>query len=181
MRSRLSKHVKGIKGAEDIYEVVVGPICDPFFTYRPGIVQSLSRCSYTVNIKLTGRLQRNSSSLVKFEQQQRVGISSEVFWESLFVFLRVFFFMGTEGNVEERMTTSEYLAQLLKDKKQLQSFPNAFVHLERILDDGMYSACTTYACMFCACTVIVYFKFPCLHLCTCVRMYFVIIALNIKV
>jgi hypothetical protein len=39
----------------------------------------------------------------------------------------------------EKMTeinTTEYLAQLLKDKKQLAAFPNVFLHLERILDEG---------------------------------------------
>ena len=32
--------------------------------------------------------------------------------------------------------TTEYLAQLLKDKKQIAAFPNVFIHLERILDEG---------------------------------------------
>lgn len=32
--------------------------------------------------------------------------------------------------------TTEYLAQLLKDKKQLAAFPNVFIHLERLLDEG---------------------------------------------
>lgn len=32
--------------------------------------------------------------------------------------------------------TTEYLAQLLKDKKQLAAFPNVFTHLERLLDEG---------------------------------------------
>jgi len=31
---------------------------------------------------------------------------------------------------------SEYLAQLLNDKKQLQALPNVFVHVEKILDEG---------------------------------------------
>ncbi|XP_054716729.1 protein held out wings-like [Uloborus diversus] len=31
--------------------------------------------------------------------------------------------------------TADYLAQLLKDKKQLAAFPNVFLHLERLLDD----------------------------------------------
>ena len=34
------------------------------------------------------------------------------------------------------INTTEYLAQLLKDKKQLAAFPNVFIHLERILDEG---------------------------------------------
>lgn len=42
--------------------------------------------------------------------------------------------MGTENNKDER-STPEYLSQLLKDKKQLQAFPNVFVHMERLLDD----------------------------------------------
>ena len=33
--------------------------------------------------------------------------------------------------------SSEYLAQLLSDKKQLQIFPpKMFIHLEKILDEG---------------------------------------------
>lgn len=31
--------------------------------------------------------------------------------------------------------TTEYLAQLLKDKKQIAAFPNVFTHLERLLDE----------------------------------------------
>ncbi|XP_021377356.1 protein quaking-B-like isoform X9 [Mizuhopecten yessoensis] len=42
--------------------------------------------------------------------------------------------MGTETNKDER-NTPEYLAQLLKDKKQIQAFPNVFVHLEKLLDE----------------------------------------------
>ena len=33
-------------------------------------------------------------------------------------------------------STADYLAQLLKDKKQLAAFPNVFLHMERLLDDG---------------------------------------------
>jgi hypothetical protein len=33
---------------------------------------------------------------------------------------------------------ADYLAQLLKDKKQLAAFPNVFVHMERLLDDGKF-------------------------------------------
>jgi len=36
---------------------------------------------------------------------------------------------------DERLGTPEYLAQLMKDKRTLQAFPNAFIHLERVLDD----------------------------------------------
>jgi protein quaking len=36
-------------------------------------------------------------------------------------------------------STADYLAQLLKDRKQLSAFPNVFLHIERLLDDGLYS------------------------------------------
>ncbi len=36
----------------------------------------------------------------------------------------------------DEKNSPEYLAQLLKDKKQIQAFPNVFVHLERLLDEG---------------------------------------------
>lgn len=32
---------------------------------------------------------------------------------------------------------ADYLAQLLKDRKQLAAFPNVFMHMERLLDEGM--------------------------------------------
>ncbi|EJW85590.1 hypothetical protein WUBG_03496, partial [Wuchereria bancrofti] len=32
--------------------------------------------------------------------------------------------------------TYEYLAQLLKDKKQLEAFPNVFHHLDRLAEEG---------------------------------------------
>lgn len=137
MHSRLSKYLKGIKGAEDIYELVVSGThswCTDLTWYEA--------CQNEAALStLSSQVQLRSSSLVKFEQQ-RVGVLSEVF-------SCVCFLMGMDGNVEERMTTSEYLAQLLKDKKQLQSFPNAFVHLERILDDGMYSVCLCVSCVYC--------------------------------
>lgn len=43
--------------------------------------------------------------------------------------------MGTENNNMEGRSSPEYLAQLLKDKKQIQAFPNVFQHLERLLDE----------------------------------------------
>ena len=41
--------------------------------------------------------------------------------------------MGDNNNTQ---SIADYLAQLLKDKKQLAAFPNVFVHMERLLDDG---------------------------------------------
>jgi len=31
---------------------------------------------------------------------------------------------------------ADYLAQLLKDRKQLAAFPNIFIHVERLIDEG---------------------------------------------
>jgi len=39
------------------------------------------------------------------------------------------------GHNNNTQSIADYLAQLLKDKKQLAAFPNVFVHLERLLDD----------------------------------------------
>jgi hypothetical protein len=33
---------------------------------------------------------------------------------------------------------ADYLAQLLKDRKQLAALPNVFTHLERLLDEGKW-------------------------------------------
>jgi len=33
-------------------------------------------------------------------------------------------------------SSPDYLAQLLKDRKQMQAFSNVFIHLDRILEDG---------------------------------------------
>ena len=43
--------------------------------------------------------------------------------------------MGESGS-NSTQSIADYLAQLLKDKKQLAAFPNVFVHMERLLDDG---------------------------------------------
>merc|ERR1711953_1280056 len=40
--------------------------------------------------------------------------------------------MGDNNNTQ---SIADYLAQLLKDKKQLAAFPNVFIHIERLLDD----------------------------------------------
>ena len=48
------------------------------------------------------------------------------------------------GDVHNNNTQSiaDYLAQLLKDKKQLAAFPNVFIHMERLLDEGeLWSRC----------------------------------------
>jgi len=35
---------------------------------------------------------------------------------------------------------ADYLSQLLKDRKQLAAFPNVFIHVERLLDEGELTA-----------------------------------------
>ncbi|XP_013408009.1 protein quaking-B isoform X2 [Lingula anatina] len=43
---------------------------------------------------------------------------------------------GVPVNLDAKdRNTVEYLAQLLKDKKQIQAFPNVFIHAERLLDE----------------------------------------------
>uniref|UniRef100_L7LTC6 Putative quaking n=1 Tax=Rhipicephalus pulchellus TaxID=72859 RepID=L7LTC6_RHIPC len=42
--------------------------------------------------------------------------------------------MGENSN-NNTQSIADYLAQLLKDKKQLAAFPNVFIHLERLLDE----------------------------------------------
>ena len=39
-------------------------------------------------------------------------------------------------NMSNTQSIADYLAQLLKDKKQLAAFPNLFLHVERLLDEG---------------------------------------------
>lgn len=43
--------------------------------------------------------------------------------------------MGEATAANTTQSIADYLAQLLKDKKQLAAFPNVFVHMERLLDD----------------------------------------------
>ena len=40
------------------------------------------------------------------------------------------------NNLSNTQSIADYLAQLLKDKKQLAAFPNVFLHVERLLDEG---------------------------------------------
>jgi protein quaking len=43
--------------------------------------------------------------------------------------------LGSVAQGPTTQSTADYLAQLLKDKKQLAAFPNVFLHMERLLDD----------------------------------------------
>ena len=46
--------------------------------------------------------------------------------------------IGKQEIVTVDRRSSEYLAQLLSDKKNLQIFPNVFMHVEKILDEGKW-------------------------------------------
>lgn len=41
-----------------------------------------------------------------------------------------------DNNNPTTQSIADYLAQLLKDRKQLAAFPNVFMHIERLLDEG---------------------------------------------
>lgn len=42
---------------------------------------------------------------------------------------------SSNSSLNNTQNTADYLAQLLKDKKQLSAFPNVFLHMERLLDE----------------------------------------------
>jgi DNA-binding phage protein len=41
-----------------------------------------------------------------------------------------------QQQMQSPQSIADYLAQLLKDRKQLAALPNVFTHLERLLDEG---------------------------------------------
>jgi hypothetical protein len=41
-----------------------------------------------------------------------------------------------QSHQQSPQSIADYLAQLLKDRKQLAALPNVFTHLERLLDEG---------------------------------------------
>ncbi|KAL3277137.1 hypothetical protein HHI36_012491 [Cryptolaemus montrouzieri] len=43
-----------------------------------------------------------------------------------------------DNSTPSTQSIADYLAQLLKDRKQLAAFPNVFIHVERLLDEGMW-------------------------------------------
>lgn len=45
--------------------------------------------------------------------------------------------MTPQQQQQSTQSIADYLAQLLKDRKQLAAFPNVFTHVERLLDEGM--------------------------------------------
>lgn len=47
--------------------------------------------------------------------------------------------MCDQNQQASTQSIADYLAQLLKDRKQLAAFPNVFIHVERLLDEGKQS------------------------------------------
>lgn len=45
--------------------------------------------------------------------------------------------LDNSQQMQSPQSIADYLAQLLKDRKQLAALPNVFTHLERLLDEGM--------------------------------------------
>lgn len=48
--------------------------------------------------------------------------------------------MCDQNQQASTQSIADYLAQLLKDRKQLAAFPNVFIHVERLLDEGKKSS-----------------------------------------
>lgn len=48
-----------------------------------------------------------------------------------------------DNNSPSTQSIADYLAQLLKDRKQLAAFPNVFMHMERLLDEGKSKSYST--------------------------------------
>lgn len=42
----------------------------------------------------------------------------------------------SENSSVNTQSIADYLAQLLKDRKQVTAFPNVFMHVERLIDEG---------------------------------------------
>lgn len=59
--------------------------------------------------------------------------------------------MCDQNQQASTQSIADYLAQLLKDRKQLAAFPNVFIHVERLLDEGkrlMYTFIQDEVCFF---------------------------------
>lgn len=57
-----------------------------------------------------------------------------------------------QQQMQSPQSIADYLAQLLKDRKQLAALPNVFTHLERLLDEGESMKLEwTFCWRFCLC------------------------------
>lgn len=52
------------------------------------------------------------------------------------VFCNILTKMCDQATLVSTQSIADYLAQLLKDRKQLAAFPNVFLHVERLIDEG---------------------------------------------
>lgn len=44
--------------------------------------------------------------------------------------------MSDHTNNAQTQSIADYLAQLLKDRNKVNAFPNVFIHVERLIDEG---------------------------------------------
>ena len=44
--------------------------------------------------------------------------------------------MMSDNNHAQTQSIADYLAQLLKDRNKVNAFPNVFIHVERLIDEG---------------------------------------------
>lgn len=58
--------------------------------------------------------------------------------------------MCDQNQQASTQSIADYLAQLLKDRKQLAAFPNVFIHVERLLDEGKQSVYPFYSVKVCS-------------------------------
>lgn len=45
---------------------------------------------------------------------------------------------GADNNANNSQSIADYLAQLLKDRNKVNAFPNVFIHVERLIDEGKF-------------------------------------------
>lgn len=56
--------------------------------------------------------------------------------------------MNHHEQQQSTQSIADYLAQLLKDRKQLAAFPNVFNHVERLLDEGKSYIYISHYCLY---------------------------------
>lgn len=45
---------------------------------------------------------------------------------------------NSTNNASQTQSIADYLAQLLKDRNKVNAFPNVFIHVERLIDEGKW-------------------------------------------
>lgn len=62
-------------------------------------------------------------------------LSLKLLLEKSFLTESVVMIMCDKSN-NNTQSTADYLAQLINDRKQVTAFPNVFMHVERLIDEG---------------------------------------------